>query len=85
MSEKKSALAPCPECTYTEPTRANCKDCFERLYENGEITDEDIQGFGTVFIEEINKGLGIEDEYRHSTGTKIYTVNTKDEKDLYVE
>lgn len=64
MKEDKNVLPQCPECTYPEPSRANCKACFDQKYENGEITDDDIREFGALFIENINKELGIEDEYR---------------------
>jgi len=69
MEKDKTRLDPCPKCAYTEPTKANCQACFDRLYESGGITDDDIQRFGNLFIEEINKGLGIEEEYiQSSTG-----------------
>ncbi len=36
-----------------------------------QIEEDDIQGFGELFVENINKELGIEEEYRHSTGSAI--------------
>ena len=39
--------------------------------QSGDITDDEIQGFGELFVENINKELGIEEEYRHSTGKAI--------------
>ena len=34
-----------------------------------QIEDDDIQRFGELFVENVNKELGIEEEYRHSTGS----------------
>lgn len=76
MKEDKTRLDPCPECAYTEPTKANCQACFDKKYENGEITDDDIREFGNMFLEEINKELGLaeyEEDFDNSLkAAKVY-------------
>ena len=65
----KMRLDPCPECGYTEPTRANCQACFGKKYENGEITDDDIKEFFDAFGDELSKELGVEFRFQSSTST----------------
>lgn len=64
MKKDRFQLEQCPHCTYPEPSRTNCRACFEQSCENGDITAEDIKAFGEAFLANVYKELGLEDELR---------------------
>ena len=62
MKKDEFQLEQCPHCSYPEPSRINCRACFEQSCERGDITYDDVKAFGEAFLANVNKELGLEDE-----------------------